>query len=100
MTLHGKAYRVLGSGTFTVTTAGTPVQLTAGACQEVLLEADVDNGNTILYFGDANIDALSDPPRGNILFPSNRERVNCKNANEIYVDSTVNGGKGTYTLYG
>lgn len=92
--------RVLATGTFTVTTAGTPVQLTAQRCKRVQVQMSETEAETKIVVGDANVDALSDPIRGRTLFATQAEWFQCQNASEIYIDALLDGTKGTFVVEG
>lgn len=102
MTLHNhnSGTRILASGTATVTSAGTPVQLTAQRCKRVLLQADEGNNDTIIVVGDANVDADSNPPRGRALYATQSEVFYVLDASELYVDATANNGRVHYIAEG
>lgn len=90
---HDTGSHIVSTGVLTVTTAGTKVQMSDQRCKRVLIQADEDNGTTIMAIGDTNVDADSNPPRGRMLYATQAEAFYCQNTNELYVDATVNSGK-------
>lgn len=102
-TREPKTDETLNHGSKTVTTAGTPVQLSTSSvpCIEVLIQ--VKRGNTgRIYIGGAavpNNDSagiMLDIPTAGQTPPS--VPITAQNLNQIYINSTVN-GEGVNFLY-
>lgn len=90
--------RIVGSGVGTVTTAGTPVQLSAQRCKRVMIQMSETEEETKIVVGDANVDALSTPIRGRTLFATQADWFQCQDASEIYVDALLDGTKFSYLI--
>lgn len=81
---------VVGSGSQTVTTAGTRVQLSSISvpCKNVTIQSKFANtGN--MYLGDSTVSSSN----GLVLYPGSATsfRVTPNNLNLLYIDSAVNG---------
>lgn len=103
--LGGSSSVTAGDGTRTVTTAGTRVQLSASSvpCRRVIVQAhiangDLDGGNgAIVVVGGSTCVAEASARRGVALFPNNSYVFEVTNLNSLYIDSTFDGAKVTYT---
>lgn len=98
MSLIGKPLRIVASGVGTVTTAGTPVQLPATRCQRVLIQCSETEAETKIVVGDSNVDALSSPPQGRVLFATQAEAFAATYGNEIHVDASADNTSFSYIL--
>ena len=89
----------IGTGRQTVTTNGTPVQLsgTSTATRRVFIQSETDNTGNIIV-GDSNIESVVGSERGIVLFTSQSIIIEIDNLNKVYIDSTVN-GEGVAYLY-
>ena len=83
-------YSSVGSGTATVTTAGTEVQLTGAICKRVFIQAHESNTGTIVV-GDSNVVAALAGRRGKAMFATQGDWFLVNNLNLLYIDSTVSG---------
>ena len=85
----------IGSGSQTVTTAGTRVQLSVASvpCKKVIIQGGVDNGGWI-YVGDSTVASSN----GYAIAASQSVIITPSNLNLIYIDSSVN-GEGVKYLY-
>jgi len=91
----GAAFGKIVSGTTTVTTSGTAVQLTVTSIPipGIFLSGDIGNTGTIVV-GDANVSGVSGSQQGIALEPAgNSIFVQVNNQNLLFVDSEVNGDK-------
>lgn len=94
-------YTGMDTGTKTVTTAGTRVQVSASSvpCKCVIVSADLGNTNPIVV-GGANVVAASGSQQGIVLIPANGPvTLNINNLNKIYVDAITNGDKLSYAYF-
>ena len=80
------------TGTKTVTTAGTRVQLSStwAQCKEVVITAYQANTG-VMAIGDSNVVAASGSERGATINAAQTEYLHDVNLSSIYIDSTVNG---------
>lgn len=95
----GAPFGRIVSGTKTVTTAGTAVQITATSTPTgiVWVAADLGNTNPVVV-GDSSVVAASGSMQGIVLTPGNNSiPVNVNNLNLLWVDSQTNGDKLTYS---
>ena len=89
----GAAFGKIVSGTTTVTTAGTAVQLTATSTPipGVWLSGDTGNSDLIVV-GDSNVVATAGSQQGIVLIPGNQSIfLAINNLNLLWVDSISNG---------
>lgn len=89
----------LVTGTKTVTTAGTPVQVNAASTpiKGVWVNADLLAG-TVVTVGDSSVVGNASGMRGLILTPGNPPIfLQITNLNLLWVDAQANGGKLAYT---
>lgn len=88
-TLEG-GYEVIGNGSATVTTAGTPVQLstTSTKTAKVTMCASADNTGLIAV-GGANVSAAGNARSGVTLSAGDCLTLACDDLSSVYVDSTV-----------
>lgn len=91
----------IGSGTTTITTAGTAVQLTATStpCKYVMIASDEDNSGGLAAVGDANVVAAAGSQRGILLPGPTPRRIDIDNVNKLYVDAQSNGDKVCYAYF-
>lgn len=91
----------LGSDTLTITTAGTRVQLPNIPCSSVTIQSHEDNGNLTnngtIVAGGSNVVAASVGRKGYAIYPTQAQTFQVANANMVWIDSTDNGAKITYT---
>lgn len=80
-----------------VTTAGTRVQLTAGAAKIVIITAETDNTGIVVVGGSTVVAALA-TRRGTPLYPGDSLTILVDDLSDIYIDSTVNGEGVTYVI--
>lgn len=88
-------YDSVGSGTKTVTTAGTAVQLANQSCKRVIIQAHESNTGTIVVGGSSVVAALA-TRQGFALYPTQSAVFYVSNTNLLYIDSTVDGDKTNY----
>ncbi|MEO5366363.1 MAG: hypothetical protein H7831_08420 [Magnetococcus sp. WYHC-3] len=102
MTLIGSSHLpILEEGIKTVTTAGTPVQLTTLKGKKARIQAAVENGDTIITVGDSTVDGTTSPPDGRyILYATQAIIEECHDTSLIYIDASANNGKVLYAIYG
>lgn len=81
----------------TIATAGTPAQLSAGACKSILVVALPTNTQRVAI-GDSNVNADSANLRGIPLEPLQGVGLDIDNANLLYLDVLGDGHGITYTL--
>jgi hypothetical protein len=83
----------IGSGSRTVTTAGTRVQLSliSVPCRKVTIQALQSNTGKI-YIGDSSVSSSN----GIFLFSTQSFQLTPNNLNLVYLDSEVNGGGVVY----
>jgi len=85
------------TGTTTVTTAGTPVQITSTSTPIYGVWVGADTSGGILVVGDSSVDAISGQMQGIVLTPGNVSTfININNLNLLWVDSQANGNKLCY----
>lgn len=92
------AYGKIVSGTKTVTTAGTALQVTSTFTPigGVWLSADLGNTNPVVV-GDSSVVAANSSQRGIVLVPGSQSIfLSINNLNLLYVDSQTNGDKLCY----
>lgn len=90
--------KTIVSGTKTVTTAGTAVQITTSSvsCKEVLVSADLGNTNPVVV-GDSNVVAANNSQQGVVLVPGTTPlRLKVSDLNLLWVDSQTDGDKLCY----
>lgn len=102
MTLLGSQHLPkIEEGTKTVTTAGTPVQLTALKGKKAYIQSVVENGDKLIVIGDSTVDGQTTPPTGRcVLFASQSEKFEENDTSKIYVDSNQDGAVFRYVIYG
>lgn len=86
------------TGTVTVTTAGTAVQITAAStpCKGVWVSGDTVAG-VLLSVGDSGVVANVSGQKGIIVIPGNNPVfIPVNNLNLLWVDAATNGGKLAY----
>lgn len=87
-------YRNVQSGSGTVTTAGTSVQLASSSTQAKIL--DINNPNTdtgaILYIGGTAVSSTKGIP----LFPASTYRLGVTDLSKVWVDASADGAKFSY----
>lgn len=85
--ISGGGATSIGTGSKTVTTAGTRVQLaTTTSCRRVHIQAKEANTGKIFIGGNA-VSSTS----GIFLFPTTSITLNISDLDEVYIDSEVNG---------
>jgi|GEM_PF-6549787 len=87
--------RVHGSGTLTVTMAGTPVQFPSIVARSVIITSHESNSveggpNKDVAIGASDVIAASGTRKGILLYPTNSVEIAVGNLNELYADATVN----------
>ena len=89
------------TGTKTVTTAGTAVQLSTSsvACKYVMLNADEGNTGGLVFVGDSSVTALSGSQQGLQITPTANLKVEINNLNELWVDSQEDGDQLCYAYF-
>jgi hypothetical protein len=89
-----------GHGRKTITTAGTPEQLTetSTTCKRVIIQADRGNTGYIAVGYDDTIDTATGSEEGDILESGDSTVINIDNVNKIYIDSSVS-GEGVHYRY-
>lgn len=80
-----------------VTTAGTPVQLTAAKCNGIILTARKGNTGSIAYGYDNSVRATAGSEVGAILTPGSSVFLPVVDASQIWIDASVNGEGIGYT---
>lgn len=85
----------VGSGTTTVSTAGTAVQLPDQVAERIFVQAHEDNSGTIVI-GDSNVVAAKANRQGLGLFGTQWQEFRVTNLNELWIDSTQDGDKINY----
>jgi hypothetical protein len=103
MTLIGSSHLpLLEQGTKTVSTAGTPVQLTSIKGKRAVIQALKENNDTEIFIGDsATVDALASPPVGDHqLFSTQTLTKEMSDTSKIYIDATADNGRVRYSVYG
>ena len=89
------------SGTKTVTTAGTPVQISATStpCKNVIISGDIIVGIPCVV-GDSGVVANVSGQKGIVIIPGNDPvNIPVSNLNLLYVDAQSNGGKIAYAYF-
>lgn len=93
----------VGTGTGSVTTSGTPVQLPDIPCKKVKITCSEWNGDPancpnggLIVIGDANIVPTLATRQGLPLFPTGSEWFYVNNLNLLYIDALDNGAKFHY----
>lgn len=100
--LGGGGATSVGSGNGTVTTSGTPVQLSAISvpCKKVVIYNSPANGGLasggVLVVGDSGVVAAEATRKGATLFPANGMEFTVANLNLLYLDSTDDTAKFNY----
>jgi len=92
------ARNAIVSGTKTVTTAGTAVQITATAtpCKEVWLSGDTGNSDLVVV-GDSSVVAAAGTQQGIVIIPGNTSiRLQINDLSKLWVDSISNGDELCY----
>lgn len=95
----GNTFEKIVSGTKTVTTAGTAVQLTTTSTPigGIWLSGDTEGAGGVIVVGDSSVDAIEGQQQGIVIVPGNASIfVPIDNLNKIWVDSASNGGKLCY----
>lgn len=103
MTLIGSAHLpLLEEGTKTVSTAGTPVQLTAIKGKKAVIQALEENGETKIVVGEAaTIDGTASPPVGrHLLYATQTLTEEGTDTSKTYIDASADNGKVRYYIYG
>ena len=91
----GSMFGKIVDGTTTITTAGTPVQITATStpCVGVYIGGDTGNAS-VIYVGSSTVDGIQGQQRGISVEPAgNSIFIPVNNLNLLYVDSNTNGDK-------
>ncbi len=84
----------IGSGSKTVSTAGTDVALASStACKSVVIQA-LDSNTGVIAVGSAGVDAATS---GIVLNPGDSVEMDVSNLGTIYIDATVSGEGVRYT---
>lgn len=93
---------LLEEGTKTVSTAGTPIQLTTVKGKKAVIQALEGNSDTRILIGDADtVDGLTSPPVGRHLLYATQtliERID--DTSKIYIDADADNGAVRYSIYG
>jgi len=95
----GAAFGKIVSGTKTVATAGTAVQVstTSIPIPGVWLSGDTEGAGGVLVVGDSLVDAIEGQQQGITIVPGNQSIfLAINNLNLLWVDSSENGGKLAY----
>lgn len=102
MSLFGSTYLpLLEEGTRTVSTAGTPVQLTTIKGKRAYIQSVEANNDKRIVVGDSNVDALTSPPVGRrVLFATQAEWFEQTDTSEIYIDADQNSASVHFAIYG
>ena len=85
----------VGTGTITVTTGGTSVQLPDQACSRVWIQA-LETNTGVLVVGDGSVSAGTPTVsnrRGLALYPTQGSWFTVSNLNLLYLDSTISADK-------
>ena len=88
-------YALIGSGTATVTTARSEIQLTSASCKRIFIQAHESNTGTIVV-GDSNVVAALVGRRGRAFFSTQGDWFLVNNLALLYIDSTADGDKINY----
>lgn len=93
---------LLEQGTKTVTTSGTPVQLTAIKGKKAVIQALEGNNDTRIVIGDlATVDGTATPPVGrHLLYATQTLTEKMNDTSKIYIDADANGGGVRYSIFG
>jgi hypothetical protein len=83
----------IGSGRKLVTTAGTPVAISAAATAKGAYVSALDSNVGVVVFGDNAVVAASGTRRGAVLHPGDTVFVPCDDLSDIYIDAE-NSGEG------
>lgn len=86
------------TGTKTVTTAGTAVQITSTStpCKGVWVSADLGTG-AVMCVGDSSVDAVASQMQGIVVIPGNLATfIAINDLNKLWVDAQSNGAKLSY----
>lgn len=96
------APKLLGTGTTTVTTAGTAVQVSATntPCKFIMAGSDEVNTGGLLAIGDSNVVAAQDGQRGVLIPGPEPRKIETDNLTSLWVDSQSNGDKLCYAYFG
>jgi hypothetical protein len=94
--------KLLSEYELTITTAGTPVALTANTSAQKAVVCNNNTDTRIVTVGKATtIDALSTPPVGLVLEAGDSVPIPVHyNASELAVDASTSGTKVTIQIYG
>jgi len=87
--------KTFGHKKVTVTTSGTPVNVssTSIACDEVYLTGDTDAGIVLVVGGDNTVDATTNNKNGLVIIPGNTATViKTNDLKNLWVDAESNGG--------
>lgn len=92
---------VLEEGTKTVSTAGTPVQLTSIKGKKAYIQSVEANNDKRIVVGTSAVDALTSPPAGaRVLYATQAEVFEQTDTSELYIDSDQNDASVHYRIYG
>lgn len=92
---------LLFEGTVTVTTAGTPVQISTVKGKRAYIQAVEANGDKRIMIGDSSVDGTTTPPVcRRVLFATQSELIDQRDTSEIYLDSDQDGAKAHVSIYG
>lgn len=89
----------VGHGRKTVTTAGTPVQVTEASCQSIAVQALQSNTGVIAVGGDNTVRAaVGSTQTGFVLSAGASVSIDVDDTADVWIDSTVNGEGVTYVF--
>lgn len=90
----------IGHGSKTVTTAGTPVQLssTSVPCKLVVIQARTTNTGLIAV-GASGVSANASSGTGVVLNAGDSFEIQVTDLNKVYIDSTANGESVRFTYF-
>lgn len=102
MTLIGSRHLpLLWEGNVTVTTAGTPVQISTIKGKKAYIQSVEANEEKRIMIGDANVDGTTTPPVcRRVLFPTQAEIFEQSDTSQIYLDSDQNGAVAHVAIFG
>lgn len=94
------SFRTFATGTKTVATAGTAVQLTATKTAMRLIHIHAYTGNSgNIVVGDSNVKAAAGSERGIILVPGASIWLRLRELSDIYIDAVTSNDGVSYTYF-
>lgn len=99
--LNSKYLPLLWEGNVTVTTAGTPVQISTIKGKRAYIQSVEANEEKKLVVGDANVDGTTTPPVcRRVLYPTQAEIFEQGDTSQIYLDADQNNTVAHVAIYG